>query len=200
MKMYLTRKDTSGFALLEVLVAMTILALVGLMAWHGMDAMIRGSEVIEHRSGLDRQYMRLVQQFDRDCHEILSIQEMDSLPLVYGKTNVWFMRHYLVDGRDAWLLVAYVMSPMGLQRITSSPLLERSHVTTLWAGIARDPDLIPSDLRVSFQLNDIFQQKFIVSQRENSSPLDMPNGLIMQWLVRGYSFPIIRSCLLGGSL
>lgn len=31
-----------GFALLEVIVALVIMALVGLMAWRGMDAMIRG--------------------------------------------------------------------------------------------------------------------------------------------------------------
>lgn len=192
--------DASGFALLEVLVAMTILALVGLMAWRGMDAMIRGSEVIERRSSNDRQYTRLVQQFDRDCHEILTVQELDSLALAYGKKNIWFMRRYSVDGRDALLLVGYVIGPAGLQRITSSPLVNRTQVGTLWAGIVRDPDLIPSELRVSFQLEDIFQQKLTVSQRENPSPFDMPNGLTMQWLVRDLSFPIIRSCLLGGGL
>ena len=66
-----------GFALLELIVAMAIMAIVGLLAWRGMDAMIRGREVIERRSNEDLSYMQLVRQFDRDCQEILRRDELN---------------------------------------------------------------------------------------------------------------------------
>jgi len=67
-----------GFALLELIVAMAIMAIVGLLAWRGMDAMIRGREVIERRSNDDLSYMQLVRQFDRDCQEILRRDELNA--------------------------------------------------------------------------------------------------------------------------
>ena len=66
-----------GFALLELIVAMVIMAIVGLLAWRGMDAMIRGREVIERRSNEDLSYVQLVRQFDRDCQEILRRDELN---------------------------------------------------------------------------------------------------------------------------
>lgn len=192
--------DAGGFALLEVLVAMTILALVGLMAWRGMDAMIRGSEVIAQRSKVDNQYFGLVRQFDRDCHEILSPKEIDSVPIAYGKNNLWFVRRQQVDGREVVLVVGYVMSDGVLRRVTSPPLRNRSEFSVLWAGIVRDPDLSSSDLIVSSQWSDIHQQLFFLARPDNSNPIDLPRGLTMRWQVNGFSLPIIRSCLLGGSL
>jgi general secretion pathway protein J len=62
-----------GFALIEVLVAMTIMALVGLMAWRGMDALILGREVIDGRANQDAVYTQLVNQFERDCQFILRV-------------------------------------------------------------------------------------------------------------------------------
>ena len=67
-----------GFALLELIVAMAIMALVGLLAWRGMDAMIRGREVIERRSNDDLAYIQLVRQFERDCQEILRRDELNA--------------------------------------------------------------------------------------------------------------------------
>ena len=68
-----------GFALLEVVVALVIMALVGLMAWRGMDAMIRGREIIDRRANQDAGYSQLVRQFERDCQEILRRDEIGAL-------------------------------------------------------------------------------------------------------------------------
>ena len=57
---------------------MAIMALVGLLAWRGMDAMIRGREVIERRSNDDLAYIQLVRQFERDCQEILRRDELNA--------------------------------------------------------------------------------------------------------------------------
>jgi type II secretory pathway pseudopilin PulG len=72
-------QQEQGFALLETVVALAIMALVGLMAWRGMDAMIRGRETIDRRANQDASYFQLVRQFERDCQESLRRDEIAPL-------------------------------------------------------------------------------------------------------------------------
>ena len=172
-----SEQSERGFALIEMVVALVIMALVGLMAWRGMDAMIRGREVIDKRANQDADYSQLVRQFERDCQSVLSKDEIASLassvtggtagsavasPVAAGAKNIWFLRRYRADNIDAWLIAGYVMGPAGLQRWTSRPLMQRTDAGALWAGIARDPDLSSSDLLLSLELPSIVRQSFQV--------------------------------------
>ncbi len=151
-----------GFALIEILVAMTIMALVGLMAWRGMDALILGREVIDRRANQDAVYTQLVNQFERDCQFILRAEVLGTNPLSAGAKNIWWIRQLQVDNRDAWMIVGYGVTPAGLQRWTSAPLLRRTEAVTLWAGVSRDPDLLSSSFRVSLTLPDVIRQTIFV--------------------------------------
>lgn len=166
-------KSERGFALIEMVVALVIMALVGLMAWRGMDAMIRGREVIDKRANQDADYSQLVRQFERDCQSVLSKDEIASLAssvsgsaistsIAAGAKNIWFLRRYRTDNVDAWLIAGYAVGPAGLQRWTSRPLMQRTDAGALWAGIVRDPDLSSSDLLVSLELPFIVRQSFQV--------------------------------------
>ena len=167
------KKSERGFALIEMVVALVIMALVGLMAWRGMDAMIRGREVIDKRANQDADYSQLVRQFERDCQSVLSKDEIANLAssvsgsaisssIAAGAKNIWFLRRYRADNMDAWLIAGYTVGPAGLQRLTSRPLMQRTDAGALWAGIVRDPDLSSSDLLVSLELPFIVRQSFQV--------------------------------------
>jgi general secretion pathway protein J len=161
-----------GFALVEVLVAMTIMALVGIMAWRGMDALIRGREGIDRRANQDAAYTQLVNQFERDCQAIVRPEELGANPISVGAKTIWWVRQYRLDQRDAFLIVGYGMAPGGLQRWTSRPLLRRSEASALWTGISRDPDLQSSELTISLTLPEIVRQTAIV----NISPVSGAGG------------------------
>jgi len=151
-----------GFALIEVLVALTIMALVGLMAWRGMDALILGREVIDRHANQDAVYSQLVNQFERDCQFILRAEVLGSNPLSAGAKNIWWIRQWQVDNRDAWMIVGYGITPAGLQRWTSAPLMRRAEAVELWAGVSRDPDLLSSGFRVSLTIPDVIRQTVFV--------------------------------------
>jgi general secretion pathway protein J len=151
-----------GFALIEVLVAMTIMALVGLMAWRGMDALIMGRDVIDRRANQDATYAQLVNQFERDCQFILRAEVLGSNPLSAGAKNIWWIRQLHLDNRDAWMIVGYGITPAGLQRWTSAPLLRRTEALALWTGVSRDPDLLSSSFRVSLTLPEVIRQTVFV--------------------------------------
>lgn len=164
-----------GFALLEVIVAMVIMALVGLMAWRGMDAMIRGREVIDRRANQDADYSQLVRQFERDYQYVLGKDELSALgnsqtasagvsasAVAAGAKNIWFLRRYRQDGLDAWLVAGFGMGSTGLQRWTSRPLMQRSEAGALWFGISRDPDLVSSEMLISLEVPIVVCQSFQV--------------------------------------
>lgn len=202
-----------GFALLEVIVALVIMALVGLMAWRGMDAMIRGREVIDRRANQDADYSQLVRQFERDCQSVLGNDELSALAnaqtggsnsavssVAAGAKNIWFLRRYRQDGLDAWLVAGYGMTPAGLQRWTSRPLMQRSEAGALWFGISRDPDLASSDMLVSLEVPAVVRQSFQVQTSAVSDLLPEQQGVSMQWWIKDIALPITRSCLMGGAL
>lgn len=166
-----------GFALLEIIVALVIMALVGLMAWRGMDAMIRGREVIDRRAAQDADYAQLVRQFERDCQEVLRRQELGILAaslgvstafsgnvsaIAAGAKNIWFIRRIRTDNQDAWMLVGYGIGSNGLQRWTSQPLLQRSDAARLWASVMKDPDLNSTEMVASLELPSVVRQRFQV--------------------------------------
>ena len=172
-----SNRQEEGFALLELIVALVIMALVGLMAWRGMDAMIRGREVIDRRANQDADYSQLVRQFEKDCQSVLVKDELSSLAnsqagggvnggtfsaVASGAKNIWFIRRYRADNVDAWLIAGYGMGPTGLQRWTSKPLLQRADAGALWFSIARDPDLNSSDLLLSLEVPTVVRQAFRV--------------------------------------
>ena len=162
----------SGFALIEVLVAMTIMALLGLMAWRGMDALILGRELIDRRANQDAVYVQLVNQFERDCQFVLGAEVWGSNPVSAGAKNIWWVRQWRADNRDAWLIVGYGITPSGLQRWTSGPLLRRTEAFALWAGISRDPDLISSSFIVSLTLPEVIRQTASVRAASASNPVN----------------------------
>lgn len=166
-------QSEAGFALLEMIVALAIMALVGLMAWRGLDAMIRGREVIDRLANQDADYSQLVRQFEKDCQSVLARDELNSLAnsvsggagvssVAAGAKNIWFLRRYRADNLDAWMIAGYGMGPNGLLRWTSRPLLQRTEAGALWAGIMRDPDLSSSDLLVSLEVPMVARQAFQV--------------------------------------
>lgn len=169
--------DQQGFVLLEIIVALMIMTLVGLMAWRGMDAMIRGREVIDRRTKQDTDYMQLVRQFERDCQEVLRRHELNILvasmgmgatfsgnvsAIAAGAKNIWLIRWVRTDSQDVWMLVGYGIGSNGLQRLTSQPLLQSSEAARLWVGIMKDPDLNSTEMQSSLELPSVIRQTFQV--------------------------------------
>jgi hypothetical protein len=107
-------------------------------------------------------YTQLVNQFERDCQFILRAEVLGSNPLSAGAKNIWWIRQLQVDNRDAWMIVGYGITPAGLQRWTSAPLLRRTEAVALWAGVSRDPDLLSSSFRVSLTLPEVIRQTTFV--------------------------------------
>ena len=60
------RRAVPGFTLIEVMIAIVIMAVLSLIAWRGLDSMSRANVQLQERSEETAQLMRALQQLQRD--------------------------------------------------------------------------------------------------------------------------------------
>jgi len=192
----------AGFTLIEVLVALIIISIVGLMAWRGMDAMMRGQENIEGRAKQDAVYIQLIRQFERDCQEITSDSTLDLPSYSVGDKNIWWVRRYEQANQSNWIIVGYGISANGLRRSVSRPLVNKTDILGLWQPVLRDPDLVSSNMKTSLEVSEIIYQEAsaITNAPSQGSISTQLAGFSMRWGIKNIPFPISRSCLAGTSL
>jgi prepilin-type N-terminal cleavage/methylation domain-containing protein len=197
-----TATSESGFTLIEVLVALIVISMVGLMAWRGMDAMMRGQENIESRAKQDAVYMQLIRQFERDCQEIIPSTTLDIPSYSVGEKNIWWVRRYEQANQIHWVIVGYGISTNGLRRLVSQPLANKTQILRLWQPVIRDPDLISSNMKISLEIPEIIYQETnaITSATSQAAMSNQLAGFSMRWGIKNIPFPISRSCLAGTSL
>jgi len=197
-----TTTSESGFTLIEVLVALIVISMVGLMAWRGMDAMMRGQENIESRAKQDAVYMQVIRQFERDCQEIIPSATLDIPSYSVGEKNIWWVRRFEQANQIHWVIVGYGISTNGLRRLVSQPLANKTEILGLWQPIIRDPDLISSNMKISLEIPEIIYQETnaITSAASQATMSNQLAGLSMRWGIKNIPFPISRSCLAGTSL
>ncbi len=198
------RVSDAGFTLIEVMVAMIVMGVVGLLAWRGMDTMLRSKENIEGRAKQDAVYFQLVRQFERDCQEMITGTQLTVPPYSAGIKNIWWLRRYSETKQTSWVIVGYGITPTGLQRWISRPLANKSDALAIWQPLVRDPDLASSEIKVTLELPDIISQQanVITNTPPPGKGSDTPllAGFNMRWGIKNTPFPITRSCLAGTSL
>lgn len=189
-----------GFSLLEVLVAMSVLALVGLMAWRGMDAMIRGKEVIDQRSELDAQYLHLVKQFDKDCSEMPSSNQIGFSPIAIKDGELWLLRRITSNGHLSWMLVVYKASSNGFKRqvvVSSADLIE---IKRHFSSSNINPNTTQENIDAILQINEISHQVLELIPPSNEVNAYFSSGIKVSWYFKSIQHPMIRSCLIGQGL
>jgi prepilin-type N-terminal cleavage/methylation domain-containing protein len=67
----MTRRPPSGFTLLELLVAITVLSIVSLIAWRGLDALVATRERLEPEVDEIRALLTVFGQMERDLAHIV---------------------------------------------------------------------------------------------------------------------------------
>lgn len=124
-----TCSEPRGFTLIEMLVAITLLAVMAVIAWQGLDAMTRGRErLIEHDSRLDSLKL-LYGQFQTDCEQLADPDALQAAPAEVGNGQLMLVRDRREEGRPgAWQVVAYRIEGGTVVRAATAPLYDRASV------------------------------------------------------------------------
>ncbi|MCZ2405457.1 MAG: prepilin-type N-terminal cleavage/methylation domain-containing protein [Burkholderiales bacterium] len=139
------RSTTAGFTLVELLVAVTVLALLAIVSWRGLDAMVRAQGQTTVHTDAVLTLQTVLDQWGADLDAVQTIEHTSPIawdgqvlrltrrsarPLDAGViVTAWALRN--VDGADQWL------------RWQSAPVATRAEWNEAWqraAQWARSPD------------------------------------------------------------
>lgn len=190
-----------GFTLIEVLIGLVIMGVIALMAWRGMDTLLRSHTGVLERSTQQKTIADVVEQWTRDCESMVSAEELANwqrglLPFVQGTNQTWWLRSIQTANRWSWQLVGYTVRDGQLQRWASAPFSDANDAIALWAGVYREPDLFPARVQATFILPAVNAQRWSVQYAEGTGA-SAPSSLRVEWRSPEWAHPLIRSCLAG---
>ncbi|KVT85938.1 type II secretory pathway protein [Burkholderia ubonensis] len=112
-----------GFTLIEMLVAIALLAVIALLSWRGLDATIRGRDDIASNLAQTRLLGRYFSQLQFDLLNLVTADEVFGPPLRIRQNELVLVRHLGVGGGPAHVqVVRYQLKGRELARSASQPL------------------------------------------------------------------------------
>ena len=185
---------------MEVLVAVSVLSLVGLMAWRGMDAMIRGKEVIDQRSESDSKFLYLAKQFEKDCSEIPSASQIGFSPLEVRDGELWFLRRITINGQLNWMLIVYKAGSTGFKREVILNTSNLPEVKKYLSSPSINQSSTQANMSEIYQINEISHQVLELIPQSNQLSTYYARGIKVRWYANNVQNPLTRSCLIGQGL
>ncbi|MDN7437827.1 prepilin-type N-terminal cleavage/methylation domain-containing protein [Burkholderia cepacia] len=118
-----------GFTLIEMLVAITLLAVIALLSWRGLDATIRGRDDIASNLAQTRLLGRYFSQLQFDLMNLVTPDEVFGPPLRIRPGELVMVRHLGVGGGPTQMqVVRYQLNGRELVRSASQPLASLAEV------------------------------------------------------------------------
>ncbi|MEX3581940.1 MAG: prepilin-type N-terminal cleavage/methylation domain-containing protein [Burkholderia sp.] len=131
-------RDSRGFTLIEMLIAITILAVLALLSWRGLDQVIRGRDLVEAVMEDERTFAQMFDQMRIDARRAVSDDETAGQPPVRvvgnalqivrsfdtpgGPPRIQIVRYLISSGR----VVRYASPPISDARVLRSMLADSS--------------------------------------------------------------------------
>lgn len=146
-----------GFTLLEMLVAITLLAVMAVIGWRALDSLTRSRErLTDHDTRLDALKV-LYGQFQADCEHLADPMQLQSSPVEFAQNQILLVRDRREEGQPtAWQVVVYRLDNNTLVRASSRPALSRNEVQGAMVNLrqtgspgAQVRPLLPDAARVS---------------------------------------------------
>ncbi|SDP66685.1 type II secretion system protein J (GspJ) [Ralstonia sp. 25mfcol4.1] len=118
-----------GFTLLEMLVAVTLLAVMAVIGWRALDSLTRSRErLTDHDARLDALKV-LYGQFQSDCEHLAQPAQLQASPVEIGANQLLLVRDRRDEGLPpSWQVVAYRLDGNTVVRAASRAAYSRNDV------------------------------------------------------------------------
>jgi len=192
-------KSNQGFTLIEVMIALLIMAIIGIMTWRGLDGSLRSKEIIEQHIEEHKSIQTLINYWQNDCKGLTNDLDYDTPYFVKGNKSFWLLKHVSTINSQGWQMIAYTIANNKLQRLQGFVYPTKNELETSWLSALKDPDLSINNLQVSFELDGITSQMFQAKYQNQTSGSNLKSvlvGIEASWQFSAYPNRLTTSCLI----
>jgi general secretion pathway protein J len=136
----------TGLTLIELLVAITVLAFVAVLGWRGLDSITRARIALTGDLEKTRGMQLAFAQLQSDCaHLANSTVLSDRIPLAFETGRLILVRTVFADNQPSRLqVVSYSVSGGILARRESAVTRDLSVLDAMWQAAVKDTDTTPA--------------------------------------------------------
>lgn len=220
-----TTPRSRGFTLVELLVAISILAIVAVLGWRGLDGIVRARVALTQQMETTRGMQLAFAQMQSDCEHIAQRDVVDQRPyLLIGADRFTLVREVFTENQPSRLqVVAYRIVNGTLMRRESQPTRDLVQLDALWQAVTSDADTNPAvalqagvtGMQVATWLNNAWRQGGVdpganaagTAQTPAAPPPQQadqavqtnngPTGLQVALQAQNLQAPMVKSFLLG---
>ena len=215
-----------GFTLVELLVAISILAIVAVLGWRGLDGIVRARVALTQQMETTRGMQLAFAQMQSDCEHIAQREVVDQRPyLLIGADRLTLVREVFTENQPSRLqVVAYRIVNGTLMRRESQPTRDLVQLDALWQADTSDADTNPAvalqagvtGMQVATWLNNAWRQGGVdpganaagtvqapaappqqSDQAAQAQVNNEPTGLQVALQAQNLQQPMVKSFLLG---
>ncbi|MES3020668.1 MAG: prepilin-type N-terminal cleavage/methylation domain-containing protein [Pseudomonadota bacterium] len=202
----------AGFTLVELLVAISILAIVAVLGWRGLGTIVRARGALTEQMETTRGMQLAFAQMESDCEHLVDDKLVNGRPfLLGGDDRLTLVRKTYIENQPTRLqVVAYRLKDGVLTRSESNPTADLIELDTLWKAAVSDLGGAVA-VRLQSNLGAMSVENWEPDGWHKSNPnatgaalrtpmtgASVPTGLRVSLQVPGQGAGMVKSFLLGG--
>jgi general secretion pathway protein J len=161
-------RGARGFTLVELLVAISILAIVAVLGWRGLDSIVRARASLTEQMETTRGMQLAFAQMQSDCEHKAGREAIDRRPwLQVAPGRITLVRETFTENQPSRLqVVSYRIVNGVLLRRESPPTRDLLQLDALWQAATSDADTSPAvalqgglaGMQISVWQNNVWRQ------------------------------------------
>jgi general secretion pathway protein J len=203
-------RPVRGFTLVELLVAISILGMVAVLGWRGLDGIVRARAGLTDQMEVTRGMQLAFAQMQSDCEHLAAVALVGSRPtLVAEEGRLTLVRTVFLENTASRVqVVAYRLVDGVLLRRESNATRDLSQLDLLWKAAISDTDTTPpvalqsgiAAMQMLIWQNGTWRQSVVTAPVAGGVTIAalVPLGLQVAMQVQNVEAPMSKSFLLGG--